>query len=247
MKVSIITVVYNDEKYIEDCIRSVLSQTYKNIEYILIDGNSTDKTFSIARKYTPKIDVLISEPDRGMYDALNKGLKLCSGDIVGILNSDDVLASSNVIEQVVDAFFKLKVDAVYGNLNYVHPKQTSKIIRKWKSKKSIPTDMAFGWMPAHPTLYLRKELFSVYGNYSLNFGSAADYELMLRFLYKHKISRGFLNVLMINMRVGGMSNQSFKHRYNALLNDYYALKHNQVSLPLLALTLKKIRKLKQFL
>lgn len=247
MKVSIITVVYNGEKYIEECIKSVLSQTYKDIEYLLIDGNSTDRTFSVAQKYQSQIDILISEPDNGMYDALNKGLTLSTGDIIGILNSDDVLASTKVIEQIVEAFTTAKTDCVYGNLNYINQKDTFKIIRRWKSKQSTPKDMLFGWMPAHPTLYLRKELFATYGNYSLNFGSAADYELMLRFLYKHKISSKFLNILMVNMRMGGMSNQSSKHRYSALINDYKALRNNGAPLPLLTLMLKKISKLKQFL
>lgn len=246
MKITIITVVYNAEQYIRDCIESVLAQTYLNKEYILIDGNSTDKTYQIAQEYKEEISVLISGPDQGMYDALNKGISLATGDIIGILNADDILADREVISKVAQKFEEEKVDAIYGDLNYVAQNNVAQIQRKWRSNNTKPKDLALGWMPAHPTLYLKTRLFQQFGGYKLNYGSAADYELMLRFLYKNQVSSAYLPVLMVNMRNGGMSNQTMKHRYSAMLNDYAALKHNGIPVPFLALILKKLRKIRQF-
>ena len=247
MKVSIITVVFNGEKYLEDCIQSVLNQDYKNIEYIVIDGSSADKTLSIIERYRNQIHYFISETDNGMYDALNKGIKIATGDIIGILNADDMLASDDVISAIVREFKEKQPDGVYGNLNYIDLGFSKKIIRKWVSKQFVKRDILLGWMPAHPTLYLKKELFSLYGNYSLDFGTAADYELMVRFLYLHQVNAKFLDKLFVNMRVGGMSNSSLKQRYLALINDYKAVKKNSLPYPLLTVFFKKITKLKQFL
>lgn len=246
MKITIVTVVYNGQQHLADCIESVLAQTYPHIEYILIDGNSTDRTYQIAQQYQDRLSVLLSEPDKGMYDALNKGIALATGNVIGILNADDMLADSTVIAEVAKKFEATKAEALYGDLNYVAPDNIARILRKWRSSKAKPTDLALGWMPAHPTFYVKAELFKRLGGYQLNYGSAADYELMLRFLYKHRISTVHLPMLMVNMRSGGMSNQSIRHRYAAMQNDYAALKHNQVPLPLLTLLLKKLRKIKQF-
>lgn len=246
MKITIITVVYNGEKYLKDCIESVLNQTYGNIEYILIDGQSGDSSFDIAKRYVNRLAVLLSEPDKGMYDALNKGISLATGEVIGILNADDMLSSNNVIENVARVFGDANVNAVYGDLNYVAPEQPEKIQRKWRSKQASHVDLARGWMPAHPTLYIRTSLFKDNGGYQLNYGSAADYELMLRYLYKHKVSAKYLPMLMVSMRSGGMSNQSWKHRYSALVNDYKALQANNVPFPALVLLFKKLRKIEQF-
>ncbi|WP_157960825.1 glycosyltransferase family 2 protein [Nubsella zeaxanthinifaciens] len=246
MKITIITVVYNAEKYLKDCIESVLAQQYPNLEYILIDGQSSDSSFQIAKRYSENITVLISEPDTGMYDALNKGIALATGDVIGILNADDMLASDDVITEVADVFNDDRIAAVYGDLNYVAPDQVDKVQRKWRSQQANPNDLALGWMPAHPTLYVRANLFKKFGGYQLDFGSAADYELMLRFLYQHQIPAKYLPKLMVNMRSGGMSNQSWKHRYSALINDLKALRRNKIPSPALALVLKKLRKVKQF-
>lgn len=246
MKVTIITVVYNAEQFLRDCIESVLAQDYADLEYILIDGMSTDASFEIAKSYGNKISVLISEPDKGLYDALNKGITLATGDVIGILNADDILASSGVITEVAKVFQESGVEAVYGDLNYVAQNDVAKVQRKWRSASATPKDLAMGWMPAHPTLYIKANLFNKYGAYRLAYGSAADYELMLRYGYTHKMNTRYLPLLMVNMRNGGMSNQSAKHRYQALLNDYSALKHNKIPFPPLALVLKKLRKIKQF-
>jgi len=246
MKVSLITVVYNAEKYIKDCIESVLAQTFLNIEYIVIDGGSTDQTLAIIGNYGKNIAHFVSEKDQGMYDALNKGLALATGDVIGILNADDLLASPNVIERIVQTFETKETAAVYGNLNYIAADQTHRIIRKWISKPFIPRDLELGWMPAHPTLYVKREVFEHFGNYSLDYGTAADYELILRLLYRHKIKATYLNELIINMRIGGMSNANFKQRYLALLHDYKAIKTNGIPFAFIAILLKKLGKIPQF-
>ncbi|RYE38330.1 MAG: glycosyltransferase, partial [Sphingobacteriales bacterium] len=181
LKITIITVVYNAAQYLRDCIESILAQKYPHVEYILIDGASTDHSFLIAQEYKDKITILISEPDKGMYDALNKGINLATGDVIGILNADDMLATNEVLSQVAAKFQSTNVEGLYGDLNYVAPNDVTKVQRKWKSAPAKPSDLGLGWMPAHPTLYLKANLFKKFGGYSLNHGSAADYELMLRF------------------------------------------------------------------
>ena len=247
MKVTIITVVHNGEKYIEDCIKSIIQQDYHNLEYIVVDGGSTDRTLSIVDGYKNHINLVISEKDEGMYDALNKGIMLATGDVIGLLNADDMLASNNVISSIVKVFKENATDAVYGNLNYIKTDFKHTIVRKWVSKQFIKNDLNYGWMPAHPTFYVKRDTFIRCGNYSLDFGTAADYELMVRFLFTHQIKAKFLNQLFVNMRLGGMSNMSFKQRYLAFVNDYNSLKKNKLPYPLLTVILKKISKIEQFL
>lgn len=246
MKISLITVVYNGETFLEECIKSVIAQDYKNIEYILIDGGSTDGSLKIIEKYKSAINYFVSEKDKGMYDALNKGIEVASGDVVGILNSDDMLASTDVISAIANHFITHRPDAVYGNLNYVDPFNTNKIVRKWIAKPFTKASIREGWMPAHPTFYVKRPLFKTFGNYSLNYGSAADYELMVRFLYSNSIKAVFLNKLIVTMRTGGMSNASLTHRYKALINDYRALVANKVPFAMITVLLKKLSKITQF-
>lgn len=246
MTISIITVVYNGAAFLEHCIKSVIEQTYPNIEYIVVDGGSKDGSLDIIKQYRAHIAKFVSEKDHGMYDALNKGIKMATGEVIGILNADDMLASSDVIESVAQCFISQEPDGLYGNLNYIHPKNTAKIIRKWISKPFTKTDIVLGWMPAHPTFYVKRSLFEELGYYSLNFDSAADYELMIRFLYKYQINAVFLNKLIVNMRTGGMSNASLKHRYKALVNDYKALNENDVPFSVFAILFKKLSKIIQF-
>ena len=247
MKISIITVVYNGEAFLADCIKSVVAQDYADIEYIIIDGGSNDRSLKIIEKYKKHISHFISEKDNGMYDALNKGIKMATGEIVGILNADDMLASTDVITAISHCFKTQNPDGVYGNLNYIHPQKTTKIIRKWIAKPFTKRDIILGWMPAHPTFYTKRLLFDTLGNYSLNFDSAADYELMVRFLYKFNVKAIFLDKLLVNMRTGGMSNASLKHRYKALMNDYKALKVNGVPFAIFTLLFKKLSKITQFI
>lgn len=245
VKISLITAVYNGQQYLSDCISSIRAQSYANLEYIVIDGGSTDGTLAIIEKNKDLISYFASERDAGMYDALNKGIAAATGDVIGILNADDVLADADVLEQVATTFETENVDGVYGNLNYVSTDKRS-IIRKWVSKPFERKDIVNGWMPAHPTLYLRKKLFERFGNYSLNFGTAADYELMLRMLYKHQIHAVHLNKRLVDMRIGGMSNASLAHRYAAFVNDYRAIRANGIPFAMRTLLFKKLSKLPQF-
>lgn len=246
MKVSLITVVFNCEDFIEQCIQSVLNQDYPKLEYIVIDGNSSDCTPSIIEKYQDQVSHYISEPDGGMYDALNKGIAWASGELVGIVNADDYLAGPTVISQIVHFLTMHNADAVYGNLNYVKRHDTGIINRKWRSNALSRRDLKLGWMPAHPTLFIRKTYFQLYGGYSVKLGTAADYDLVLRFFFKHRLSAVFLDQLIVHMRTGGISNRNLKSVVSAIKYDYRAMVHNQLPFPLLALVFKKLRKLKQF-
>ncbi|MGA1846340.1 glycosyltransferase family 2 protein [Deferribacter abyssi] len=246
MKVSIITVVYNNKDTIKDAIESVLSQTYKNIEYIIIDGASTDGTVDIIRNYGDKIDKFISEKDNGIYDAMNKGIKLASGDIVGILNSDDFYVDNRVIEKVVDVFENNNCDSLYGDLVYVNKDNIDKIVRYWKSREYKEGLFKKGWHPAHPTFFVKREVYEKYGMFNLDFKIAADYELMLRFLEKYKITTAYLPEVMVKMRVGGESNRSIKNIIRANIECYKAWKINKLQPPLLLGIKKPLSKIFQY-
>jgi glycosyltransferase len=253
MKVSIITVVYNNKDTIKDAIESVLNQTYKNItkeskafEYIIIDGASTDGTVEVIKSYGNKIDKFISEKDNGIYDAMNKGVKLATGDIVGILNSDDFYAANDIIEKVVNEFIEKKVDSVYGDLVYVDAKNTDNIVRYWKSKPFKEGLFQRGWHPAHPTFFVRREIYDKYGVFNLDFKIAADYELMLRFLQKHKISSSYIPEVFVKMRVGGESNQSIKNIIKANLESYKAWKANDLQISPIRMLTKPLSKVLQY-
>lgn len=245
MKISIITVCYNSEKTIEDTIQSVLSQNYNDIEYIIVDGESKDSTMTIVGKYTDKIDKIISEPDKGIYDAMNKGIEVATGEVVGILNSDDFYASSSVISEVVKSIGE--TDSVYGDLDYVDSEDTSKIVRRWISKTYSHGMFLKGWMPPHPTFFVKKSCYDELGLYSLDLKSAADYELMLRFIHKHKISTSYIKKCLVKMRVGGESNVSFKNRLRANKEDRLAWKMNGLKPNFLTLIRKPLSKLSQFI
>jgi glycosyltransferase involved in cell wall biosynthesis len=246
MKISLITVVYNGETFLQECFNSVIAQNYPDVEYLVIDGGSTDNTTRIIQENRSHIDYFLSEKDRGLYDAINKGIRQATGDVVGILNADDMFASADVLAAVAKTFTaNPAIDGLYGDLNYIHP-ITHKIVRKWKSRSTSFQDLKSGWMPAHPTLYLKRALFVQHGAYSLDFGTAADYELILRYLYTHKIKTAYLPMLMVNMRMGGVSNHSIGSRIAALINDYKALKRNEIPWPFWVVLKKKISKLNQF-
>ncbi|WP_121357039.1 glycosyltransferase family 2 protein [Flavisolibacter nicotianae] len=246
MKVTLITVTRNSEKYLADCIESVRMQDYANIEYIVIDGSSTDNTLSIIRDHASVVDKWLSEKDGGMYDAINKGLKLATGDIIGILNSDDFLASKTVISKIVQCFQENGIDSLYGDLVYVDEEKTSKVYRYWKGSTYNRRAFEWGWMPAHPTFYVRRSVVEQLGGYETHYFSAADFEWMTRYLYRHRVSSFYLPELIVKMRKGGMSNAGWKRRLRANRRDYLALKRNGVPFPLLASLIKPIRKLPQF-
>jgi len=211
LKVSIVTITYNSEKTLEETIESILSQSYENIEYIIVDGNSSDKTIEIINKYGDEISTFLSEPDNGIYDAMNKGLKLATGDIVGILNSDDIYFDNKVIERVVKSFAETKVDSLYGDLYYVEENNLEKVSRYWKSSPFKHGSFKKGWHPAHPTFFVRREVYEKYGYFDLTMKISADFELMLRFLEKYKISTYYLEKVIVKMRLGGESNNSIKN------------------------------------
>ena len=246
MKVSIITVTLNSEKYLSDCIESVRRQSYKNIEHIVIDGKSKDGTVQIIKDNSDHVSKWISETDRGMYDAINKGIQLATGDIIGILNSDDMFASADVIRNIVDCFKFTKTDSVYGDLVYVDPCNTQKITRFWKGISYKRYRFKYGWMPAHPTFYMRRGLIEQYGLYENHYYTAADYEFMARYLYQHKISATYLEQRVVKMRTGGISNGNLKRRLRANRRDYLAMKKNHIPFPFLVSILKPISKLHQY-
>lgn len=213
MKVSIVTVVWNNELTIKDAIESVLSQTYKNIEYIVVDGASTDGTVEVIKSYGDKITKFISEPDNGLYDAMNKGIHLATGDIVGILNSDDFYIDELVIEKIVKEFEEKGVDSVYADLVFVKPDNLDKTVRYYDSSHFTPTKFAYGWMPAHPTFFVKRWVYEKYGVFKIDYKIAADYELLTRFIAKYKISYSYIKKSIVKMRVGGASTSGIKSNY----------------------------------
>jgi glycosyltransferase len=244
MKVSIITIAYNSAETIEDTIRSVVDQDYSNIEYIIIDGGSTDKTLSIVDKYKDSIATIISEPDKGIYDAMNKGVQNATGDIVGILNSDDIYANKKVVSSIVQAIGNK--DAIYADLVYVDRENTDKVNRYWKSGEYKKGIFKKGWMPPHPTFFIKKSCYDRYGSYNLRLKSAADYELMLRMLHKHNISVAYLQEVITKMRVGGQSNVTLLNRLKANKEDKLAWVINDLKPGPLTLIMKPVRKISQF-
>jgi glycosyltransferase involved in cell wall biosynthesis len=208
LKVSIITISFNSVKTIAHTINSVLSQTYPKIEHVIIDGSSTDGTIEIIKSFSSGIPTFVSEPDKGIYDAINKGIKLATGDIIGILNSDDFLNSNSIIEQVATAFMDQEIDALFGDVVFVDPIKTSKVVRYYSSKHFTTAKFKFGYMPAHPSFYVKRSLFEKLGYYKTDYKIAADFELLIRFMYVHKIRYRYLELPFVSMRMGGVSNKS---------------------------------------
>jgi glycosyltransferase involved in cell wall biosynthesis len=246
-KISIITVCYNSAETIEDTIKSVINQDYPNIEYIIIDGLSKDNTLEIVNRYKESIAQIISEKDKGIYDAINKGVSRATGEVVAILNSDDMYSSSGVISSVMKMFSDSGADAVYGDLHYVDRFQTDKVVRYWKSGKYHPGRFLNGWMPPHPSFFVRNKCYQQYGLFHTHFKTSADYELMLRFIHKHKISVAYLPSVLVKMRIGGQSNVSLKNRIEANREDRKAWEINGLKPGLFTLIKKPLSKIVQFL
>lgn len=247
MKISIITIAWNSAATIEDTIQSVLKQDYPEIEYIIVDGDSSDGTQDIIERYKDRIATYLSEPDKGIYDAMNKGVSLSTGDVVGILNSDDFYADAHVISDVVRQLEKTNADGIYADLVYVDREDPNKIKRYWKSGEYQHGKFKRGWMPPHPTFFVRKSCYDKFGTYTLALRSAADYELMLRFIHKHRIRMSYLSRVIIKMREGGESNVTLRNRIRANKEDRKAWRMNDLQPGPLTLTLKPLRKLGQFL
>jgi len=246
-KISIITVTYNSAQTLEQTIQSVLLQDYENVEYIIIDGQSTDDTLSIIRKYRHKIAHFVSEKDEGLYYAINKGIALATGDIIGILHADDFYTGDDVLTKIAKTFKKTNAEAIYADLYYVDKDNTNKIVRTWKSGNYTHGKFLWGWMPPHPTFFVKKEVYEKYGSFNTDLRSAADYELMLRFLHKNKITVAYLPEFIVKMRVGGQSNASVKNRLKANNEDRKAWDLNGLKPYFFTLTLKPLRKIFQFI
>lgn len=246
MKISIITVCRNSAHTIRDTLASVQSQSHPEVEHILIDGASTDNTPAIIREFD-HVTRLISEPDQGLYDAMNKGIRLATGAVVGILNADDFYPHPDVLAKVAAVFKQQKIAAVYGDLRYVHPKVTNRTVRLWRSGAFDPELFRCGWMPPHPTFFVRRSIYEVYGGYDVRLRSAADYELMLRFLYKFRIPVWYLPEILVHMRTGGLSNRSLQNRWRANREDRSAWALNGLKPAFYTLWLKPLRKIPQYL
>lgn len=228
MKISIITSVFNNKETIAEAIESVLSQTYAKIEYIVVDGASTDGTVDVIEQYSKNIDTFVSEPDKGIYDGLNKGIALATGDIIGFLHSDDLFENECVVTKIVEAFKKKHADSIYGDLTYVSKEDTSHVVRFWKSGMFTLAKLKRGWMPPHPTFYVKREVYKKYGAFDTSFKIAADYDSILRFLGREKISTYYMPEVCVKMRVGGASNKSIRNLVQKSKEDLRAMKNNGV-------------------
>ncbi len=248
MKISIITVVYNNEKTIQDAMQSVLGQTYKNIEYVIIDGSSKDNTVNLIKEYKDQLGHFVSEKDNGLYDAMNKGIQACTGDVIGILNSDDLYQDSQVIAAVMEEFKNDKVlDIVYGDLVYVKSNDTNTIVRNWKSKEYYKRFFENANVPPHPALFVRSKVYKEAGLFDLQFKLAADYELMLRMFKKHNFKSKYINRLIIKMRLGGATNHSYTNIVNQNKEILKAWKVNGLQAPFYLMPLRIIKRLSQFI
>lgn len=245
MKISVITVCFNSATTIRDTLESVRCQSHPNVEHIVVDGASTDGTLNIIRAFE-NVAGVISEPDRGLYDAMNKGIRRASGDLIGMLNSDDFYAHSGVLAKVADTLEKTGASALYADLKYVHPRALNRTVRHWRSGAFVPEHFRLGWMPPHPTFFVRREIYEQLGAYDLSFRTAADYELMLRYLYKHRISACYLPEVIVHMRTGGLSNASLRHRWHANREDRRAWIKNGLRPGIFTLWLKPLRKIPQY-
>lgn len=247
LKVSIITACLNNADTLETALQSVIEQDYKNIEYIVVDGASTDSTKELLEKYKDKISLIISEKDAGIYDALNKGLAKATGDIIGFLHADDFYSFPSSVSKIVSVFEKENTDCVYSDLQYVDRMNSIDVIRNWKSEPYHDDLFLKGWMPPHPTFFLKKKWYDEYGNYNTSFAISADYELMLRMLYKHKLKATYIPEVLVKMRTGGTSNRSLARRIKANMEDRKAWRINDLKPGLFTLIAKPLGKIGQYL
>ena len=245
MKISIITITYNSAKTLQRTFESVQSQSYKDIEHIIVDGASTDGTKAMIESYakTHKNVVWVSEKDDGIYNAINKGIQMATGDVIGLLHSDDVLYCPDSIGHIAAAFESEKVDVVYGDLQYC---KGNKVIRRWKSNAYNPRSLKYGWMPPHPTVYVRRDVYRLVGEYDEWFRIAADYDMLLR-IFTSGFKTCYLPEVLVCMETGGASNKNTKARLSKTQEDYIVLKKNNVGAGLLTVACKQLRKVKQFI
>ena len=247
MKISLITITFNSAKTLSDTIKSVFKQTYPDIEYIIVDGASKDNTIAIIKNYEyvfkDKIK-WISEPDKGLYDAMNKGIQMATGDVIGILNSDDFFTSNHILQQVSDAFEKNNnIDAVYGDIHFVNPNNLEKCVRYYSSKVFKRSLMRLGFMPAHPSFYMRKACFEKYGLYKTDYKIAADFEFLLRVIFKYKIRTQYIPVDMVTMRTGGASTSGIKSHIKIMKEHLRAFRENGIYTNIFMLSLRYLYKI----
>jgi glycosyltransferase involved in cell wall biosynthesis len=245
MKISVITAVYNNRDTVAQALDSVLAQSHPDIELIVIDGGSRDGTLEILQAYADRLSVFVSEPDGGIYDALNKGIQLATGEVVGFLHSDDIFADEHVLARVAGALSASSVNAVYGDLVYVQDSDMSRVVRHWSAGNYSKSKLAWGWMPPHPTFYVRRSLYSELGSFDLRYRIAADYDTMLRFLGRGNVQPVYMPEVLVKMRLGGVSNRSLANIVQKSWEDYLVLRRNGVG-GLGALVWKNLSKVGQF-
>ncbi len=248
MKISVITTTYNSASTVQDTIESVGRQVFDGeVEYIIIDGGSTDATLDIVGQYPGLVTKVISEPDSGLYDAMNKGLRLATGDVVGILNSDDFYTSDDVLATIAGEFERKEVDAVYGDVHFVRPDNLDKCVRYYSSSMFSPFFLRFGFMPAHPSFYVRRECYEQYGLYDTSYRIASDYDMMVRLFYKYKITYSYIKRDMVTMRTGGLSTKNLKNRMLITSEDVKACRRNGLYSNVAMISLKYLYKIFEFI
>ncbi len=247
MKISIITVCYNSAEFIASCIESILNQTYTDIEYIIVDGGSTDRTLEIVSSYRNGVTRLISEPDNGIYNAMNKGIKIATGEIVGILNSDDFLSNNDIIQIIADEFKNDSIDVIYGDVQFVRPDNLKKIIRYYSSKNFYPGKFRYGFMPAHPSFYTKRRFYYELGYFNEDYKIGADFELMIRFFYRNNLKSKYLPVPFVTMRTGGVSNKSLYSNITLNREIKRACSENGIKTNFLLIYLKYFIKIFEFI
>lgn len=244
--ISIITAVWNNKQFIEQSLESQLSQRYPHVERIVVDGGSTDGTLEILQRFGSRIDRIITGPDRGLYDALNKGIQAATGDIIGLLHSDDLFDGPDTLNKVHEILVDDGFDACYGDLLYVNKHDTSKIVRYWRSGIYHPRRFHWGWMPPHPTFFAKRSVYEKYGLFNLDMGTSADYELLLRYFVKYGIRTAYIPEVLVKMRTGGTSNASIGNRMRANRNDKKAWAVNGLRPYPWTFIMKPLRKLPQY-
>jgi len=250
MKLSIITATYNSERTLRDTMESILSQTFQNFEYIIVDGASKDATLDIIREYEPRFQGkmrYVSEPDKGIYDAMNKGFAMATGDVIGILNSDDFFTSDDVLQAVVDGFAGEYVDAVYADIHYVNTDDLTKCVRYYSSSVFRPWMMRFGMIPAHPSFYCRKAVYDQYGSFDTTYRIAADFEILLRLIFIHRIRTRYVKKDFVTMRLGGASTTGYGSWSLIMKEHLQIMKRHGVVTNRFLLSLRYIYKLFEFL